>query len=106
MRDVMAGNEGRDVGENMEKMRKGQFGKEKVQERYVHNFIKHLPEFSSLLLSILPVNIDKFQKVLFYSLSWYYEAWEACPSILLEISLGWETLMVQILPSPSGHHTW
>ena len=29
MRDVMVGNEGRDVGENMEKTRKGQFRKRK-----------------------------------------------------------------------------
>ncbi|GLJ32129.1 hypothetical protein SUGI_0646990 [Cryptomeria japonica] len=42
VREIMVGEEGRRVAENMDKVRERLFGEEEIQETYIREFIKHL----------------------------------------------------------------
>lgn len=42
VREIMVGEEGRRVGENMDKVKKRLFGEEEIQEKYISQFIRHL----------------------------------------------------------------
>lgn len=52
VREIMVGEEGGHVAENMDKVKERLFGEEEIQERYIREFIKHLLLFPSTTVDV------------------------------------------------------